>query len=201
MWQNAVPLTLVVALPGCLLAPQPVPASADFVIEKVAERTLTALPEGPLYWRIEAFASLDAARLAASEASLAADVSGQSWLVTLGRAQARTPGAIHVAEIGPVPRFDARRYALRLNHAHAPPGAASEVHTHPGTEAFYVLAGQLSQRTAHGTMRLNAGETMNGHAPGMVMQLQSTGEEDLDQLVLFVVDADKAFSSPTQFGH
>jgi hypothetical protein len=31
------------------------------------------------------------------------------------------------------------------------------------------------------------------------MQLQSTGGERLDQLVLFVVDADQPFSSPAPF--
>lgn len=92
--------------------------------------------------------------------------------------------------------FAARRYLLRPNHAHAPPGAATSVHTHRGSEAFFVLVGQLSQRTIHEVMRVEAGETMNGHLPGMVMQLESTGAEDLDQLVLFVVDAERPFSSP-----
>jgi hypothetical protein len=70
------------------------------------------------------------------------------------------------------------------------------VHTHAGSEAFFVLAGQFGQRTPHGIARVDAGETLKGHAPGVVRQLQSSGEQDLDQLVLFVVDADMPFSSP-----
>ncbi len=187
------------ALSACASPPEDLPASPDFLVENAAERTLEALPDGPLYWRIETFQSLEAAQAAASPTSLAAAVSGRFWLVTLGARGAATPGAAHVAEIGPVPRIEARRYTLRLNHAHAPPGAATSVHTHPGTEAFYVLAGQLSQRSMHGFSVVNIGETLNGHMPGMVMQLQSTGTENLDQLVLFVVDAEQPFSSPATF--
>jgi quercetin dioxygenase-like cupin family protein len=73
------------------------------------------------------------------------------------------------------------------------------VHTHPGSEAFYVLSGQLTQRTSHGVATLDAGHAMNGHEPGLVMQLTSSGSADLEQLVMFVVDADKPFSSPESF--
>jgi quercetin dioxygenase-like cupin family protein len=189
----------LVVLSSCASPPEDLPASPDFVVENAAERTLDAFPDGPLYWRVETFPSLEAAQTAAAPTSLAASVSGRFWLVTLGARGASTPGATHVAELGPVPRIEARRYTLRLNHAHAPPGAATSVHFHPGSEAFYVLAGQLTQRSMHGASVVDAGETLNGHMPGMVMQLQSTGAENLDQLVLFVVDADQPFSSPASF--
>ncbi len=188
-----------VALAGCAAPPRDLPASPDFIVESVAERTLDALPPTPMFWRIENFPTIAEAQAAAGPASLAAETSDRVWLVTLGKAGARTPGAGFVAEIGPVPRFEAARYTLRLNHAHAPPGAATAVHTHPGSEAFYLLAGQLSQITRHGVARVNAGETLNGHRPGMTMQLQSTGAQKLDQLVLFVVDAGQPFSSPASF--
>jgi mannose-6-phosphate isomerase-like protein (cupin superfamily) len=189
------------AVVACASAPEDLPVSPDFVVENAGERTLEALPEGALYWRIETFPSLDAAQAAAGPTSLAATISGRHWLVTLGARGATTPGATHVAELGPLPRIAAQHYRLRLNHAHAPPGAATSVHNHPGSEAFYVLSGQLSQRTTHGISVVDAGETQNGHAPGMTMQLQSTGAEALDQLVLFVVDADQPFSSPASFSH
>jgi quercetin dioxygenase-like cupin family protein len=192
---------IALLISACASRPEELPASPDFVVENAGERTLDELPAGDLYWRIETFPSLAAARAAAASASIAAEVSGRYWLVTLGQRGATTPGATHVAELGPVPRFDAERYTLRLNHAHAPPGAATSVHSHPGSEAFYVITGQLTQRTTHGTAVVNAGEAQNGHEPGTVMQLQSTGAENLDQLVLFVVDAAQPFSSPASFHH
>ena len=104
-----------------------------------------------------------------------------------------------VAEIGPVPPITAPDYLLRINHAFGPPGARTPVHTHPGSEAFYVLAGRLGQRTSHGVSHADAGQTMNGHGPGMVMEVFSAGTNDLDQLVMFVVDATRPFSSPAKF--
>jgi hypothetical protein len=192
-------LSLFVLLGACTPTMQDAPASPEFVVEQIATRTVERLPEGALYWRIESYPNLAAAEAAAGRLSLAADASGRSWLFTLGAQGERTAGATFVAELGPVPRFEARRYTLRINRAHAPVGRATGVHAHPGSEAFYVLSGQLTQRTTHGIARAEAGETMNGHAPGMVMQLQSTGSEPLDQLVLFVVDADLPFSSPASF--
>jgi hypothetical protein len=192
-------LSVCTLVAACAPTMQDLPASPEFVVAPIAQRTVEQLPDGALYWRVETFASLAAAETAAGPLSLAAEASSRSWLFTLGRQGERTAGATFVAEIGPVPRFGAARYTLRVNHAHAPPGTATGVHTHPGSEAFYVLRGQLTQRTAHGVGRIDAGEAMNGHAPGMVMQLVSTGSEDLDQLVLFVVDADQPFSSPASF--
>jgi mannose-6-phosphate isomerase-like protein (cupin superfamily) len=188
-------------LAACASAPAELPASPEFVVENVAERQVQVLPEGLLYWRVETFPSLDRAQAAAGPTSLAADVSGRSWLVTLGPRGAASMGGTHVAEIGPIPRVLARRYTIRLNHAHAPPGAATSVHSHPGSEAFYVISGQLTQRRRGGVERVNAGENMNGRVSNTIMQLQSTGTENLDQLVLFLVDADRPFSSPESFHH
>jgi hypothetical protein len=72
------------------------------------------------------------------------------------------------------------------------------VHTHPGSEAFYVLAGRLGQRTPHGVSYAAAGQSMNGHGGDLAMEVFSAGTSDLDQLVMFVVDAARPFSSPAK---
>ncbi len=190
---------LALGLSGGAAALQPVPALAEFRVEPVAERIVARLPEGPLHWRIETFPSLAAAQRAAGPLALAAEHEGRAWLFTLGAPGGATPGGTRVAEIGPVAVVPASRYLLRVNRAGGPPGAMTPVHSHPGSEAFYVLAGQLSQRTPHGIVRVGAGRAMNGHGAGMAMQLTSSGPADLDQLVLFVVDADRPFSSPAAF--
>jgi hypothetical protein len=84
---------------------------------------------------------------------------------------------------------------LRINNTGGPPGVTTPVHTHPGTETFYVLTGQLSQKSPHGVVHLDAGHSMPGHAPGMPMEVSSSGTADLNALVMFVVDASKPFSS------
>jgi hypothetical protein len=73
------------------------------------------------------------------------------------------------------------------------------VHSHPGSEAFYVLAGEQSIRSPHGVLRVTAGHVETGHGADMPMQVSSSGSSDLHALVMFVVDANKPFSSPAQF--
>ncbi len=98
-----------------------------------------------------------------------------------------------------MPPLVAPEYLLRINHAGGPPGAKTPVHTHPGSEAFYVLAGRLGQRTPHGVGYADAGQTMNGHGADMAMEVFSAGTSDLDQLVMFMVDATRPFSSSAKF--
>jgi hypothetical protein len=189
-------------LGAALLLPSPLAAEpGKFVVSPVAEKKLNGLPPGPLYWRIENFPTLDQAQSAAdaSATSLAASVSGKVWLFTLGQKGGATPGGSKVAEIGPVPVFAAPEYLLRINHAGGPPGSKTPVHSHPGSESFYVLAGQLSQRTPHGVNRTDIGQAMVGHGPDMPMEVSSSGTTDLDQLVMFLLDATKPASMPAKF--
>ncbi|MBN8959201.1 MAG: cupin domain-containing protein, partial [Rhizobiales bacterium] len=117
---------------------------------------------------------------------------------TLGPKGSAGHGGTPVIEIGPVPPVTAPEYLLRINHAGGPPGAKTPVHMHPGSETFYVLAGRLGQRTPHGVSYAEAGQPMNGHGPGMPMEVFNPGAVDLDQLVMFVVDASKPFSVPAK---
>jgi quercetin dioxygenase-like cupin family protein len=93
----------------------------------------------------------------------------------------------------------ATQYLLRINEASGPPGSITPVHTHPGSEAFYVLSGEQTIRTSHGVMRVQVGQAETGHGADVPMQVSSTGSTDLHALVMFVVDADKPFSSPAKF--
>ena len=182
-----------------VLAPPQAGAQQKFVIKPVTEKKLTELPAGPLYWRLENFPTLAQAQAAASPTSLAAEVAGEVWLFTLGPKGGFTRGGSKVAEIGPVPPISAPEYLLRINHAGGPPGAKTPVHKHPGSEAFYVLAGRLGQRTPHGVAYADAGQSMNGHGADTAMEVFSAGTRNLDQLVMFVVDATRPFSSPANF--
>jgi hypothetical protein len=177
----------------------PSAAAQQFFVKAVAEKKLKQLPAGPLYWRVETLATLAAAQAASGEASLAVEISGKAWLFTLGPKGGATPGASKVADIGPVPPITAPEYLLRINHAGGPPGSKTAVHSHPGSEAFYVLTGRLGQRTPHGVSHADAGTAMNGHGADMAMEVFSAGTTDLDQLVMFVVDATRPFSSPAKF--
>ena len=139
----------------------------EFVVEPVAEKTVTELPAGPLYWHVENFPALADAEAAAGPLSLATDVEGKVWLFTLGPKGTPTHGGSMVTEIGPLVDVSAPEYLLLISHAVAAPGAKSGVHTHPGTEAFLVLEGQLSQQTPHGVNVVEPARRWRGAPPSI----------------------------------
>lgn len=175
-------------------------AQAPLKIKPLAEKKLPSLPGGALYWQIERFASLEQAQAAAGPLGLAVESRGSAWLFRLGPADAaRSTGGEHMATVGPVPTVKASEYLLRINEATGAPGSITPIHTHPGSEAFFVLAGEQSIRTPHGTMRVTAGRSETGHGADVPMQVSSSGSADLHALVMFVVDAGRPFSSPAKF--
>src|SRR5688572_11074611 len=68
----------------------------------LASRLLVVPTDKPLYWHIERFDSLDAAKRAAGPNGVAAEAHGFVWLMTV-EAQTENPrGGQHVAWIGPL---------------------------------------------------------------------------------------------------
>jgi hypothetical protein len=183
------------AIPALALSLSPALAQR-FEIKPIAERKIAQLPPGPLFWRIDTFPTLAQAQAAAGPTALAAEAAGKVWLFTLGPKGASSPDGIKVAEIGPAPPISATEYLLRINIANGSPGVKTPVHTHPGSESFYVLTGELSQKTPHGISHISAGQFMPGHGPGTPMEVSSSGTSDLTALVMFIADATKPFSSP-----
>ncbi len=186
----------VTALLLACVSPAPAWAQQALAVKPLAERRVADLPAGDLFWRIESIDTKAQANAAAEPWSLVAEAAGKTWLFTLGPAGGATPGATKIAEVGPIPRVQAAHYLLRINDASGPPGSVTPIHSHPGSEAFFVLAGEQSIRGAHGTLHVHAGQVEPGHGADMAMQVSSSGASDLHALVMFVVDADKPFSSP-----
>jgi len=191
---------VVVFASGSCLSPSTAMAQEKLLIKPLAEKKVTELPVGPLFWKLENFPTLAQAHAAAGPTALTVESRGKVWLFTLGPAGGgSSPGGTKVAEVGPLPEVVATQYLLRINEASGPPGSITPVHTHPGSEAFYVLAGEQSIRSPHGVMRVVAGKPETGHGADMPMQVSSSGSTDLHSLVMFLVDATKPFSSPAKF--
>ena len=146
---NRALLLWAAAMAGLLLSSS-VASAQEFEIKSVAEKKIQQLPPGPLFWRIDNFPILAQAHAAAGPAALVAEVAGKVWLFTFGPKGGSSPGASKVTEIGPVPPITATEYLLRINNTGGPPGVKTPVHTHPGSETFYVLTGRLDQKTPHG---------------------------------------------------
>src|SRR6185312_7975572 len=132
-------LAVLIPIAGSQPAAAADPAPPNLVVRALADKEVTELPPGPLFWRIDRFPARAQAEAAAGRFSLVAETGGQVWLFTLGPAGGSSAGGTKVAEIGPIAPISASRYLLRINEASGPPGAVTSVHSHPGSEAFYVL--------------------------------------------------------------
>ena len=199
-FEMAVALSVLVGLwtPAAMAQPGSVgtAGAGTLVVKALGEKKVEKLPAGPLFWRVESFPTLAQAQAAASPMSLAAESNGKAWLFTLGPAGGSSSGGTKMTEIGPVPEVAATQYLLRINEASGPPGSVTPVHSHPGSEAVYVLAGEQSFKTPHGVKRVAAGQSAAGHGPDTPMQASNSGSVDLRALIMFVVDATKPFSKP-----
>jgi len=173
-------------------------AQQPLVVKMLAEKKVMELPVGPLFWRLENFPTIAQAQAAASPTGLAAESAGKAWLFTLGPAGGSSVGGIKVAEVGPLPHLMATQYLLRINEASGPPGSTTAVHKHPGSEAFYVLAGEQSIRSPQGLIHVKVGQPNTGPGGDTPLQVSSSGSTDLHALVMFMVDATKPFSSPAE---
>ncbi|HXF83228.1 MAG TPA: cupin domain-containing protein [bacterium] len=200
-------LALAVLLAGTFLASTTAVAQqtivpGSLVVKALTESKVTSLPVGRprLYWRIETFPTLPQAQAAASGPwALAAEAFGSAWLFRLGPKGMASSGGTHVAEVGPLPPVRATEYLLRINQATGAPGSITVVHTHPGTEAFYVLGGEGCLRLPSGGIRIPAGQATAGAEAEVPVQVSSCGSTELRQLIMFVVDAHRPFSSPAVF--
>ncbi len=209
--RHVVAFALSLGAMGLLLSSASAAQPLKYVVKPIVQKKIKQLPAGPLYWRVENFPTLAEAKTAVgpdgwnpasvsyeTTTSLIAQIAGKVWVFTLGAKGGATPGGSKVAEIGPVPPITAPEYLLRVNYGSGPPGAKTPIHTHPGSEAFYVVSGRLGQRTPHGVEHIEAGHTMNGHFANMPMQVFNSGTADLTALIMFVVDASKPFSVPAK---
>ena len=167
-----------------------------FVVKKVAEKPLAGLPPGDLYWTAETFSTLDAAKAAMTDTAVAVEIDGKAWLLTLGREDKVGHGGHWITSIGPIERFDASSYMLRINVSDAPPGTKTSIHSHPGSEAIYVLSGEVTVRWPSKTSVIKAGEGNPGQPPHTPMLATSTGDGTLKELIMFLVDPSQDFAKP-----
>jgi quercetin dioxygenase-like cupin family protein len=172
---------------------------AGTTIAFVAEKKVAHLPDGPLFWRVETFPSSAEAQAAAGPTGLVGEMDDRVWLFTLGPSGGASPGGTQVADVGPLPIRPAAEYLIQVQGAITPPGGASQVHTHPGSEAWYVVAGQQTVRTSTEEMQVLAGQGFAGFAAGTPIRLINEGRDNRHAFPMFVVDATEPQTSPAEF--
>ena len=124
----------------------------------LANRPLHGSTAKPVYWHLDRFDSLEAAKKAAGPNGVAAEAHGSVWLMTVETQAEAHHGGHHVAWIGPVEMPAANRYSMRVLSSMLEPGTTTPVHTHPGPEVFYVVAGEQCLETPERSYSLGPGQ-------------------------------------------
>jgi quercetin dioxygenase-like cupin family protein len=138
--------------------------------------TVTGLhfSQASVYWHLRAFPSRKAAEAAKSATGIVVEEDGRVWLSEFGARNSTALGGESIAVVGPLQLPAAKSYAAVLSYAVMRPGDNSRVHTHPGPEGWYVLAGEQCLETPAGAHGARAGETMTV-PPNTPMELNVTG--------------------------
>ena len=136
----------------------------------LASRPVVGPLAKPVYWHIDRFDSLEAAKKAAGPDGVAAEAHGGIWLMTVEMQSEEHHGGRHVSWIGPLTLPHSGRYTMRVQSSLLLPGATTPVHTHSGPEVFYILDGEQCLETQELAHRLGAGDTFV--LPGDVIHRQ-----------------------------
>lgn len=127
-----------------------------------------------VYWHLHTFGTRKAAEAAKSANGIVVEEDGRVWLSEFGPRNTAPRGGEAIALVGPLQLPAAKSYAAVLSYAVMRPGDSSRVHTHPGPEGWYVLAGEQCLETPDGANRARAGGTMTV-PPNIPMELNVTG--------------------------
>jgi quercetin dioxygenase-like cupin family protein len=127
-----------------------------------------------VYWHLRAFPSRKAAEVAKSATGIVVEEDGRVWLSEFGPRAPAPKGGQAVAVVGPLQLAPAKSYSAVLSYAVMRPGDSSRVHTHPGPEGWYVIAGDQCLDTPEGAFKARPGGTMTVR-PNIPMELHVTG--------------------------
>jgi quercetin dioxygenase-like cupin family protein len=130
--------------------------------------------QSTVYWHLRRFESRKAADAAKSATGLVVEEDGRVWLSEFGPRNSTPRGGEAIAIIGPLQLPSAKSYSAVLSYAVMRPGDKSRVHTHPGPEGWYVLAGEQCLETPAGASKARAGGIMTV-PPNIPMELRVTG--------------------------
>jgi quercetin dioxygenase-like cupin family protein len=162
--------------------------------------TVTGLhfSQASVYWHLRAFPSRTAAEAAKSATGIVVKEDGRVWLSEFGDRNRAPRGGESIAVVGPLQLPAAKSYAAVLSYAVMRPGDNSRVHTHPGPEGWYVLAGEQCLETPAGANRARAGGTMTVQS-NTPMELNVTGNTLRRAFALVIHDSAQERGIPSDW--
>ena len=151
-----------------------------------------------VYWHLREFPDRKTAEAAKSDTGIVVEEDGRVWLSEFGPRNAVLRGGKAIAVIGPMELPAAKSYVAVLSYAVMRPGDSSRVHTHPGPEGWYVLAGEQCLETPLGANRALAGATMTVR-PNIQMELNVTGTALRRAFALVIHDSAQERGKPSEW--
>jgi quercetin dioxygenase-like cupin family protein len=125
----------------------------------LANRPLLGPLPNSLYWHLDRFDSLGAAKKAAGPNGVADEAHGSFWLMTVEAKTEDHHGGHHVVWIGPLALSTANTHSMRVQSSLLMPGGSTPAHTHPGPEVVYVVDGEQCMETPMAGHRLGPGQS------------------------------------------
>jgi quercetin dioxygenase-like cupin family protein len=170
----------------------------EFGCFNVGTATGLVFPQASVYWHLRAFPNRKAAEAAKSANGIVVEEEGRVWLSEFGSRTSTVHAGEPVAVVGPLQLPLAKTYAAVVSYAVMRPGDNSRVHTHPGPEGWYVLAGEQCLETPAGATKAKAGGTMT--APSNTpMELNVTGKTLRRAFALVIHDSAQARGIPSDW--
>ena len=157
----------------------------------LSDRAVGALGNAPVFWYVDRFASRDEADRARTNRGVVVDALGKTWLLTIERSGWKSAVGQRVSVIGPLPIDATHSYSAQFMEAITNPGWTSEIHRHPGPEAWYTEGGETCLETPRGVFRGRPGAQPVIVPGGIPMHLTATGSEQRRALVLVLHDSDQ----------
>jgi quercetin dioxygenase-like cupin family protein len=107
----------------------------------LASRPFAGSVAQPLFWHLDRFDTIEAARTAAGPDGVAAEAHGSVWLMTVEPRGEDHRGGRHVAWVGPLAVPAAAGLSMRVHSSFLREGTTTPVHSHSGPEIFYIVEG------------------------------------------------------------
>jgi hypothetical protein len=172
-------------------------AGRDFGCFITAREVLGRLPASPaLYWHLDTYPNVAAARAAREKRSTVVESYGRVWLFTIAPAEWKPRSGSRFARVGPLPLVSADSFAAVYMEGTFQPGMQSVVHRHAGAEAWVTLAGSMCLESPEGKLEQKAGDGGVLIRAGLPMVLTGTGKGPRRSLVLILQDATQPRSTP-----
>jgi quercetin dioxygenase-like cupin family protein len=154
--------------------------------------------QAAVYWHLYTFRSRKAAEAARSATGIVVEEDGRVWLSEFGARRTAPRGGKAVAVVGPLQLPVAKSYSAVLSYAVMRPGDSSRVHTHPGPEGWYVIAGKQCLETPAGANSAGAGQTMTV-PPNVPMELNVIGTTIRRAFALVIHDSTQERGVPSDW--